>query len=292
MKLGIIGGSGVYDIEGIKHVENLDMTTPFGKPSDSIRHGRIGKMDVYFLPRHGAAHSLLPSELNHRANIFAFKTLGVQRILSISAVGSLREDYKPRDVVFIDQFFDRTKASSEHTFFGGGIVAHVPFGDPVCSALKGEILEAARRVQARRTEKDIAIHPSGTYVNMEGPAFSTRAESRVYRKMGFDIIGMTTLAEAKLAREAEMCYTCMGLVTDYDSWHEAEEPVTVEMIIKALKAAVAFAKETILEYAATATEPSDCSCFHALENAIMTRHDAIPGKIKRDLAPVIGKYVK
>ncbi|MGD9873528.1 MAG: S-methyl-5'-thioadenosine phosphorylase [Kiritimatiellia bacterium] len=292
MKLGIIGGSGVYDIEGIEHVESMDISTPFGQPSDCIRFGRLGKLDVYFLPRHGHSHNLLPSELNHRANIFAFKTLGVHRILSISAVGSLREDFKPRDVVFLDQFFDRTKASGRHTFFGNGVVAHVPFGDPVCGTLSRELSAAAHRVLARRDEKGMTIHEGGTYVNMEGPAFSTRAESNVYRKLGFDIIGMTTLAEAKLAREAEICYACMGLVTDYDSWHETKEPVSVEMVVKTLKTTVAFAKETIREFATAAKDEDDCTCRHALENAIMTDHAHIPEKIKRDLAPIIGKYVK
>lgn len=292
MKLGIIGGSGVYDIEGIDHVESMDVSTPFGQPSDCIRHGKLGKLEVYFLPRHGHSHNLLPFELNHRANIFAFKILGVQKILSISAVGSLREDFKPRDVVFLDQFFDRTKASERHTFFGNGIVAHVPFGDPVCTALRKELTAAARRVLARRDEKGMTIHEGGTYVNMEGPAFSTKAESNVYRKLGFDIIGMTTLAEAKLAREAEICYSCMGLVTDYDSWHETEDSVSVDMVVRTLKTTVDFAKDTIREYAAAAKADTGCSCRHALENAIMTDPAHIPEKIKRDLAPIIGKYVK
>lgn len=292
MKLGIIGGSGLYEMEGLTEVHERSLTTPFGVPSDALICGRLGACEVYFLPRHGRGHRLLPSEINHRANIYAFKALGIDQVVSISAVGSLREELRPRDVVLPDQYYDRTKSSVGHTFFGHGVVAHVSFGDPVCPAL-GDLVEQAvtSELADDKALSDIHLHRGGTYVNMEGPAFSTRAESNVYRKLGFDVIGMTSLAEAKLCREAELCYQPVAMVTDYDCWHVAEEGVSVDMIIGHLLANVALAKKIIRRLAARLSEKRNCACGSALKQAIMTAPAAIPAEARERLELLIGKYL-
>ena len=285
MRIGVIGGSGLYGMDGIEHKRWRTITTPFGKPSDQILTGTMAGREFAFLPRHGRGHRLLPSELNHRANIYALKKLGVSRILSVSAVGSLKEQYKPTDIVLIDQFFDRTKRSKELTFFGEGIAAHVSFADPICRSLQKTLLECGRHAGA-------TVHAGGTYVNMEGPAFSTRAESHFHRAMGWDVIGMTNYGEARCAREAEMCYATMAMVTDYDCWHEAEEPVTVEMVVECLKNNARTA-QTIVRLAMGALDPkADCPCHLALAGAIMTDPAAIPPAQLKKLGLLIGRYVK
>ncbi|MBI5686461.1 MAG: S-methyl-5'-thioadenosine phosphorylase [Verrucomicrobia bacterium] len=283
MKIGIIGGSGLYDIEGFTQRKEVRVKTPFGAPSDACVTGKLAGRDVVFLPRHGRGHRILPSELNHRANIWAMKKLGVTHIISVSAVGSLQERYKPLDIVLVDQFFDRTKKSLEHTFFGRGIVAHVGFADPLCGGLRSLLANCSREAGA-------TVHVGGTYVNMEGPAFSTRAESNSYRKLGFDVIGMTNLGEAKCSREAEICYQTMAMVTDYDCWKEHEEAVTVEMIIQNLNQNAATAKK-IVQMAVGRIEEKDCSCQHALATAVITGKKLWPPKTKRELAPLLKKYV-
>ncbi len=292
MKIGVVGGSGLYDIDGLESMEAVAIDTPFGTPSDPYMHGTLAGHDVYFLPRHGKGHRIMPSEINHRANIFGFKLLGVECVLSISAVGSLREELRPRDIVLPDQYFDRTKKSLEHTFFGDGVVGHVGFGEPTCPVLRKTIADAARRVLARQEPKsDVRIDERGTYVNMEGPAFSTKAESNAYRQLGFDIIGMTSLPEAKLCREAELCYQAMAMVTDYDCWHESEEDVSVEMVLSHLLANSALAKAILVELIPAIPEGRGCGCGHALASALMTERDAAPEATKQKLAPIIGKYM-
>ena len=292
MKIGIIGGSGLYDIEGIKDVKYRKLKTPFGSPSDAYVQGTLSGREVYFLPRHGRGHRLLPAEINHRANICGFKMLGVERIISISAVGSLKQELRPRDIVLPDQYFDRTKKSLEHTFFGKGIVAHVAFGEPTCSDLRRVIAGVARKVIARQAEgKDRRVVDQGTYVNMEGPAFSTKAESKTYRKLDFDVIGMTSLGEAKLCREAEICYQALAMVTDYDCWHESESPVTVEMIIGHLMANTALAKEILKDLVTALPGERKCPCVKALQNAIFTDRKTVSAKLKKALKPIVGKYL-
>jgi 5'-methylthioadenosine phosphorylase len=283
IEIGIIGGSGLYDMAGLADREDITLDTPFGPPSGPYVTATLGGRRVAFLARHGAGHRILPSELNFRANIFGFKVLGVRRILSASAVGSLREDYKPLDIVVPDQFFDRT-AGRISTFFGGGIAAHVGFAHPVCGELAGVAVAAAKAVGAR-------VHEKGTYVCMEGPAFSTLAESRAYRSWGFDVIGMTNLQEAKLAREAEICYTTIALVTDYDCWHPSHDSVTVEMIIANLVENASTAQAIIAEAVARMPGARGCACGRALESAIITRPEHIPAAVKQALAPIIGRYV-
>ena len=283
IEIGIIGGSGLYDMAGLADREEVTVDTPFGAPSGPYVTATLGGRRVAFLARHGAGHRILPSELNFRANIFGFKVLGVQRILSASAVGSLREEYKPLDIVVPDQFFDRT-AGRPSTFFGGGIAAHVGFARPVCGELAGVAVAAAKAVGAR-------VHEKGTYVCMEGPAFSTLAESQTYRAWGFDIIGMTNLQEAKLAREAEICYTTIALVTDYDCWHPSHDSVTVEMIIANLVKNAATAQAIIAEAAARMPAARGCACCRALETAIITRPEHVPAAVRQALAPIIGRYI-
>jgi 5'-methylthioadenosine phosphorylase len=293
MKIGVIGGSGLYDIEGIRNVRRLTVKTPFGAPSDSFVCGTLGGREVIFLPRHGRGHRLLPSEINHRANIFGFKALGAERIVSVSAVGSLKQRLRPRDVVLPDQYFDRTKQSLGHTFFGQGIVAHVPFGDPACPDLRRRLARACREVIRRDpATARLRVHPRGTYVNMEGPAFSTKAEAFVYRKLDFDVVGMTSLAEARLCREAELCYQAMAMVTDYDCWHESEEHVTVEMIMGHLAANTRLAKEVLMTLIPELPERMDaCGCAESLKYAILTRPDAMPKRRKLALEPILKKYL-
>jgi 5'-methylthioadenosine phosphorylase len=291
MKIGVIGGSGLYDLDGIDNLEPVEVETPFGSPSDVYMHGMIADRDIYFLPRHGKGHSILPSEINHRANIFGMKTLGVECVISISAVGSLREDMRPRDIMLPDQYFDRTKKSLEHTFFGEGLVAHVGFGEPTCPDLGREIAAAIERVlESEDPRRDLRVRTEGTYVNMEGPAFSTKAESRIYRKLGFDIIGMTSLPEAKLCREAEICYQAMAMITDYDCWHESEDDVTAEAVFAHLMANSMMAKSVLMEVLPAIPESRGCGCGSALASAIMTQRGAAE-EIRRKLAPLVSKYL-
>ena len=293
MKLGIIGGSGLYELEGLSDVREIVQDTPFGSPSDAYIHGRLAGTDIYFLPRHGRGHRILPSEINHRANIWGFKKLGVECIMSVSAVGSLRESIRPRDIVLPVQYFDRTKGSLAHTFFGNGIVGHVSFGDPTCNDLRALLATVAgKAVLDLKLDGAVRLHVGGTYVNMEGPAFSTRAESNVYRQLGFDIIGMTGLPEAKLCREAEICYQGMSMATDYDCWRLSEAEVSVEIIIATLQANTALAKEIIRRVAAQLPQTRACRCQDALKYAIMTDLTKVPPATLKALDPMLGKYLK
>ena len=282
--IGIIGGSGLYDMAEVIGGEEVTLTTPFGEPSGPYVLGTLRGRRVAFLARHGAGHRFSPSELNFRANIFGFKMLGVEYVLSASAVGSLREDYKPLDIVIPDQFFDRTKGRAS-TFFGGGLVAHVGFAHPFCRILSGIAVESG-------TAAGATIHRGGTYVCMEGPQFSTLAESQLYRAWGMDIIGMTNLQEAKLAREAEICYTTIALVTDYDCWHPDHDAVTVEMIIGNLTQNARTAQQVMANAVATLPYERTCECASALKYALITRPDVIPERVKKDLAPLVGKYLQ
>ena len=283
VRIGVIGGSGLYDMDRLTERETVQVDTPFGEPSSPYTVGTLNDRRVAFLARHGDGHRLMPSELNFRANIFGFKTLGVEWILSASAVGSLQEQYRPLDIVIPDQCLDRTRGRVS-TFFGGGIVAHVGFAHPFCPVLSDIAFAAATRSGA-------GVHRGGTYVCMEGPQFSTLAESRLYRSWGLDIIGMTNLQEAKLAREAEICYTTLALVTDYDCWHEGHADVTVEMIIATLTQNAVTAQHVVTNAVARLPVDRGCECATALGSAIITRPDLIPADVKRDLAPIIGKYV-
>jgi 5'-methylthioadenosine phosphorylase len=283
-QIGIIGGSGLYDMAGLSDREHVEISTPFGAPSGPYVLATLAGKRVAFLARHGAGHRLMPTELNYRANIYGFKTLGVDRIISASAVGSLREEYPPQDIVIPDQFFDRTRARVS-TFFGGGIVAHVGFAHPICPEVARVAHESAVAAGAR-------VHLGGTYVCMEGPQFSTLAESKLYRSWGMDVIGMTNLQEAKLAREAEICYATLALVTDYDCWHPDHDSVTVEMIVANLVANATVAQAIIASAVEQMPAARGCACGSALATAIITSPDAIPARVKQDLAPIIGKYVK
>jgi 5'-methylthioadenosine phosphorylase len=283
VEVGIIGGSGLYDMTELADREEKTISTPFGEPSGPYVIGKLRGRRVAFLARHGAGHRLLPSELNFRANIFGFKLLGAERILSASAVGSLKHEYKPLDIVVPDQFFDRTRGRIS-TFFGRGIVAHVAFAHPVCADLSNVAADAASGVGA-------TVHRGGTYVNMEGPQFSTLAESRLYRSWGMDVIGMTNLQEAKLAREAEICYATLALVTDYDCWHPAHDSVTVDLIVANLMQNAATAQKTIAEAVSRLDAARTCACKDALATAIITRPEHIPQRTKQELGPIIGKYL-
>jgi 5'-methylthioadenosine phosphorylase len=283
-EIGIIGGSGLYDMSELENRQERTLTTPFGEPSGPYVTGTLRGRGVAFLARHGAGHRLLPSELNFRANIYGFKLLGVERILSASAVGSLREEYRPLDILVPDQFFDRTKGRIS-TFFGHGLVAHIAFSHPVCSDLSTIVADSAESVGAR-------VHRGGTYVNMEGPQFSTLAESKLYRAWGLDVIGMTNLQEAKLAREAEICYATLALVTDYDCWHPDHDSVTVDLIIANLMQNAETAQKTIAEAVSRLGVPRTCICKDALRTAIITRPEHVTVQIKKDLAPIVGKYIK
>ncbi len=284
--VGVIGGSGLYEIEGMSELEEVSLETPFGRPSDTIMVGTLSGVRVAFLPRHGRGHRISPSELPARANVWAMKALGVTHLISISAVGSLREGFAPRDIVIPNQIIDRTRGTRPATFFGEGIVAHISFAEPYCPELRHVVYQAALEVGAR-------AHNGGTMVVMEGPAFSTKAESRFHRLIGGDLIGMTGLPEAKLAREAEICYCTVACVTDYDCWHESEESVTVEMIVANLQANVSTAKGIIkVALPRIAALPRHCECSHALANAIITRPEMIPPARREQLALLIGKYLK
>lgn len=275
-EIGIIGGSGLYDIEGLERVKRVTLTTPFGPPSSPVVLGELDGIRVAFLSRHGQAHRFNPSEINYRANIYALKAIGVRRVISVSAVGSMKEAIKPGHVVLPDQFIDLTKRRVS-SFFEGGAVAHVAFSEPVCASLGDSLLGAGRSVGA-------TVHQSGTYVCIEGPQFSTKAESYLYRQWGVSVIGMTNLPEAKLAREAELCYATVALVTDYDCWHETEEPVTVEAILATLCENVALAKRLLRAAVKSAASVTTCSCQQALQHAIVTAPGAIPTGLRRKLA--------
>jgi 5'-methylthioadenosine phosphorylase len=283
VKLGVIGGSGVYDMQALTDIEEMRPKTPFGKPSDAIVVGTLGGQRVAFLPRHGRGHRISPTELNSRANIFALKSLGVERIVSISACGSLREDYAPRHIVIPDQLFDRTR-ERPLSFFGGGLVVHISFAEPFCPDLSSALYAAVRAAGA-------TAHKGGAFVACEGPRFSTKAESNVFRQWGMDIIGMTAVPEAQLAREAEICYATMAHVTDYDVWHESEETVTVEVVIKNLLANAEVAKQAIQNLVPALPEERTCDCPDALRDAIITSRDMIPEQVKKDLGILIGKYI-
>jgi 5'-methylthioadenosine phosphorylase len=284
VKIGILGGTGLYEIEGIEVVDERVLATPFGDPSDSYVIGDLEEIRVAFLARHSRGHRILPSEINYKANIYGFKMLGVERVISVNSVGSLKEEIEPRDIVFSDQFFDRTHR--ENTFFGDGIAAHIGFAHPVCPGLSRLLFETGKALGLR-------VHHGGTCICIEGPAFSTKAESRIYRSWGCDVIGMTSVTEAKLCREAEICYATMNLVTDYDVWHEEEETVSVELILENLRRNVHNAKDIIKGALKKISEEriENCSCQRALANCIVTSPELIPDRTKERLRHIIGEYL-
>ncbi|MDD2764660.1 MAG: S-methyl-5'-thioadenosine phosphorylase [Opitutaceae bacterium] len=282
-RIGIIGGTGLYHLAGFTNRKWVRVKTPFGAPSDALLTGSLAGREVVFLPRHGRGHRLLPSELNHRANLWAMKKLGVAWVISVSAVGSLQARYRPGDVVLIDQFLDRTKQSAAHTFFGRGIVAHVAFADPICGELRRLLRQSARAVRAR-------VHDGGTYVCMEGPAFSTRAESLANHRLGCDVIGMTNLGEAKCAREAEIAYSTLAMVTDYDSWKDDGAHVTTEMVVECLRRNAATAQRIITDVIPRLPAEPDWPCHDALAHTIMTDRKLWPAQTRRELAPLLAKY--
>lgn len=284
-RIGIIGGSGLYKIEGIKDIRQVSVNTPFGKPSDKFTIGNVEGREIVFLPRHGVGHRISPSQINYRANIYGMKKLGVERIISVSACGSLKEELKPLDFVVADQFVDRTNQAREMTFFDRGIVAHIVFAHPVCKDLSQVIYNAGKKL-------NLNMHENGTYVSMEGPAFSTLAESNLYRSWGMDIIGMTNMPEAKLAREAEICYSVLACVTDYDCWHPGHASVTIDMVIQNLLKNIENAKKILALAIKNISPERKCACHDALKYAIVTDKKMIPPKVKRDLSIIIGKYIK
>jgi 5'-methylthioadenosine phosphorylase len=281
--IGVIGGSGLYQMPELVGVREVEVKTPFGKTSDPVIRGRLGRVDLIFLPRHGKGHRWLPTEINFRANIFALKKLGVERIISVSAVGSLREEIAPGHLVVPDQFIDRT-TQRPSTFFGRGVVAHVSLANPFCGELSKVLVTTARQEGAD-------VHSGGTYLCMEGPQFSTRAESHLYRSWGAHVIGMTNLQEAKLAREAEICFGTLALATDYDCWNDQAGDVEIEYVLTVLKQNVALAQRTIARAAAELSAPRSCGCVSALKDAIITERARIPKKIRAELQPIIGKYL-
>ena len=284
VSLAVIGGSGVYDMQALTDIEEVKPRTPFGEPSDAIVVGTLSGQRVAFLPRHGRGHRISPTELNSQANIFALKSLGVERIVAISACGSLREDYAPRHIVIPDQVFDRTRGRPL-SFFGGGLVVHISFAEPFCPDLSQSLHAAVKAAGA-------TAHKGGAFVVVEGPRFSSKAESDVFRRWGMDIIGMTAVPEAQLAREAEICYACMAHVTDYDVWHESEDTVTVEAVIRNLLANAEVAKQAIQELVPGLPDTRACECQHALRDAIITNRDVVPEQVKANLALLVGKYLK
>ena len=282
--VGIIGGTGLYQMEGMTGVKEMKVKTPFGDPSDAIILGDLEGVKIAFLSRHGRGHYLSPTELPAKANIYAMKTLGVEYILSVATVGSLQEKIRPLDIVIPDQIIDRTFLRQD-TFFGKGIVGHIPFADPFCPVLGDIIYDSARHLEIR-------AHDGGICIVMEGPQFSTRAESELYRSWGADVIYMTGLPEAKLAREAEICYATMAVVTDYDCWKETYEVVTAEMVVDNLKRGTETVKRLLKHVITRMPKTRNCTCAHALKNAIITAPELMPEQVKKDLAPIIGKYIK
>lgn len=281
--IGIIGGSGLYAMEGFEQSGEQWIETPFGRPSDALIGGKISGRQVWFLPRHGRGHTLLPHEINHRANIWALRSVGVRWLICVTAVGSLKEDYPPRQIVLPDQYYDRTSRREQHTFFGNGIAAHVGFGDPVSAGLRAVLHKAA-------TEEGCIVHDGGTYVNMDGPAFSTRAESEMYRSHGFDVIGMTNLPEAKLAREAEIALATLCMVTDYDCWHKGEEDVSVETVVENLHANAENAQRIVARAVTHIPGEPDWPEHDALAPALMTPREHWPEETLKNLAPILEKY--
>jgi len=284
MTIGVIGGSGLYEIEGLTDIKEVRLDTPFGDPSDVFITGILDGVKMVFLPRHGRGHRYLPSEVPYRANIYGMKMLGVQRIISVSAVGSMKEEIVPGHIVIPDQFFDRTQGKRASTFFGQGVTGHVQFADPVCPELVGVLYEAGQRAGA-------TVHKGGTYICIEGPNFSTRAESTIYRSWGVDIIGMTNIPEARLAREAEICYGTVALATDYDCWHDGHDDVTVEAVLEIIRQNVAMARNIIKHAAEALSAGPQCGCGESLKYAIMTDRTLIPKQTRRDLEPILGKYL-
>ncbi len=282
VRLAVIGGSGVYDMEALTDIEERQISTPFGAPSDAIIIGTLSGKRVAFLPRHGRGHRLTPSEVPYRANIWALKSLGVERIISISACGSMKEEYEPRHIVLPDQIYDNTR-NRDYSFFGGGLVAHIGIAEPFCTHLRQVLYEAVRKAGG-------IVHMGGTFITIEGPRFSTRGESNIYRSWGVDIIGMTAVPEAQLAREAEMCYATMAHVTDYDVWHEEEEAVNVEMLIANLQANAVLSKKTIAELVPMLADSRSCDCSRALSTALITQRDLIPKAKIEQLGPIVAKY--
>lgn len=282
--IGVIGGSGLYEMEGLTDLQEVTVDTPFGAPSDSYVTGILDGVKMVFLPRHGRGHRLLPSEVPYRANIYGMKRLGVQRIISVSAVGSMKEAIVPGHIVIPDQFFDRTQGKRASTFFGEGVVAHVQFADPVCRDLSAVLAVAARRVGA-------TVHQGGTYICIEGPNFSSRAESNIYRSWGVDVIGMTNIPEARLAREAEICYATVALATDYDCWHEAHDDVSIDAILEIIRQNVATARNIIRQAVADLRQPPVCGCSEALKYAIITDPARIPSQTRADLDLLIGRHL-
>ena len=283
-KIGVIGGSGLYEVAGMMDIKEVNIATPFGKTSDTITLGKLGDVGIAFLPRHGKGHRIMPTELPSRANIYALKSLGVEHIIAINSAGSFKKEIKPGHLLIPDQLIDRTR-SRVNTFFGEGVVAHVSFAEPFCPELSRVLYESAQAAGAN-------VHPRGTMVVMEGPAFSTRAESQLYKAWGADIIGMTALPEAKLAREAEICYAIIGCVTDYDSWWEPGKPVTIDMILDIMRKNIDTSKKIIKLAIGRIPEKRDCGCARALETAIITAPEMIPSETKKKLSLLIGKYVK
>lgn len=284
VKLAVIGGSGVYDIEALTDIEERQISTPFGDPSDTIIIGTLSGTRIAFLPRHGRGHRLTPTEVPYQANIWALKRLGVERIISISACGSMKEEYEPRDIVIPDQIYDNTK-KRDYSFFGDGLVAHIGIAEPFCPHLRPILHKAAKRAGG-------TVHMGGTFITIEGPRFSTRGESGIYRSWGVDIIGMTAVPEAQLAREAEICYATMAHVTDYDVWHEEEEAVTVEMLIANLMANAAISKKTIAELVPMLTDERPCDCGQTLSAAFITQPDMISSAKVEQLGPIVAKYFR
>jgi 5'-methylthioadenosine phosphorylase len=284
-RIGIIGGSGLYKMQGLKDIKEVSVHTPFGEPSDKFIIGNLEGKEVVFLPRHGIGHRISPSEINYRANIYGMKKLGVERIISLTACGSLKEELRPLDFVLVDQFVDRTNQARKMTFFENGIVAHIVFSHPVCKELSKLIYEAGKNLK-------LNIHMGGTYLNMEGPAFSTLAESNLYRALGMDVIGMTNMSEARLAREAEICYSSLACVTDYDCWHAEGDSVTIDIVIENLLKNIENAKKIISLVIKNLKPQRNCACGDALKYAIITDKRLIPNKVKKDLAIIIGKYIK
>jgi 5'-methylthioadenosine phosphorylase len=283
-EIGIIGGSGLYNLPGIERIREVRLATPFGRPSDSYRLGNLEGHKVAFLSRHGRGHVLLPTEVNSRANIYGFKKLGVERIISVSAVGSLQEEYRPMDMALPAQFFDRTRQRAS-TFFGDGLVAHISFDTPVCPTVVEALAGACKEVGVR-------CHMGGTYVCMEGPAFSTKAESNIYRSWGMDLIGMTSLPEAKLAREAEICYATLAMVTDYDCWHPQHDAVTVNAVLEYLTRNVENSQRILLQAVRSMPQERNCKCASALAHAILTDRQSVSPRVRKKLSLLVGKYLK